>query len=667
MNYLEELYHSNLSLLTDLYQLTMANGYWKSGNYQKKSVFTLFYRKNPFDGDFVVFAGLEQVVQILQNFKFEINDIRYLANLKCPDNTALFDESFLNMLQRMHLECTIHAVPEGTVVFPNEPLIRVEGPLIQAQLIETLLLNSINFQSLIATKSARITLAAKGDSILEFGLRRAPGIDGSISATRASFIGGCSATSNVLAGKLFNIPVKGTQAHSWIMSFETEIEAFKTYAYSNPHNVVLLVDTYNTIQGVKNAIHVGELIKKDGIPLNGIRLDSGDLAQLSIESRKLLDEAGFLDTKIVASNDLDENKIARLKKEGAKIDIWGVGTQLVTGGSSTSLGGVYKLTALDNDGQWEYKMKLSDDPIKITNPGILNIRRYFDKDNHVTKDLIYDEHDGYKFDDSNSKNLLIPIFEKGKLVYELPQLISIRSYVKQQLNQFDWDLFQVELSKKISKRKQQKMDKHNNKVALLLVDIQVDFLPFGSLSVPNGDEVIPIANQLMDEYDIIIATQDWHPGNHESFAANHLWRKPGQVIDLHGLEQILWPMHCVQDSFGAEFPAKLNTSKIQKVIQKGQNPKIDSYSGFFDNGRRNKTELDEYLKKIGVKSLVIMGLATDYCVKYTVLDALELGYDVKVIKDGCRSINLEAGDEDKAFQMMKEAGAEIEQFDLLIR
>ncbi len=467
---LKQLYQHNLTLLTDLYQLTMAYSYWKNKMYNHEAVFHLFYRKNPFKGDFAISAGLEMVIDYLQNFQFSYEDVRYLHTLEGSDGQPLFDESFLNYLQRMKFDCDVEAVPEGTVVFPHEPLIRIKGNLIQAQLIETALLNIVNFQTLVATKAARITKAAQGDAVLEFGLRRAQGVDGGLSASRAAYIGGCHATSNVLAGKLYDIPVKGTHAHSWVMCFEDEIVAFKAYARAMPNNCIFLVDTYDTIEGVKYAIQVGKKMREQGYEMNGIRLDSGDLAALSIQARKLLDEADFPNARIVASNDLDEYRIEQLKQKGAKITVWGVGTRLATAYDQPALGGVYKLAAIRNqdDKNWNYKIKLSENPIKISNPGVLQVYRYLE--NGIPKgEQIIDESlsgrtdiieafDGTTHDFSNhlKESLLQPIFKKGKLVYTKPNIHDIRQRTIQQLELFksvNLKSYPVGLEKSLNNRK----------------------------------------------------------------------------------------------------------------------------------------------------------------------------------------------------------------------
>jgi nicotinate phosphoribosyltransferase len=453
-NTYNHLYGQSLSLLTDLYQLTMSAGYWKKGLGEHEAVFHLFFRKPPFQGGFTVASGLETFVNYLQHFKFDASDLKYLETISDNEGERFFSSEFLDYLSKLKFTCDIDAVPEGTVVFPYEPLLRIKGPLIQCQLLESPLLNLTNFSSLISTKAARMCIASKGDPILEFGLRRAQGIDGALTASRAAYIGGCDATSNVLAGKLFGIPVKGTHAHSWVMVFDDEIEAFQAYAETMPANCVFLVDTFNTLEGVRRAIEVGKWLQNKNRKLLGIRLDSGDLAELSIASRKLLDDAGFYDTKILASNELDEVLISELKRQGAQITLWGVGTNLVTGGNQSALDGVYKLSAIrEPNGPWKYKLKLSEQMIKVSNPGILQIKRYATKKENVA-DVIYDIHTDLNQKDCNIVDpldatkqwmlkkelqcfdLLQPIFRSGKLVYALPTLNEIRAKTREELERF---------------------------------------------------------------------------------------------------------------------------------------------------------------------------------------------------------------------------------------
>jgi nicotinate phosphoribosyltransferase len=372
-----EAHPASLALLTDLYQLTMAYAYWKDGDADKDASFHLYFRRAPFGGSYAVACGIETAAEFLDRFRFSAGDLAYLESLRDRDDRPLFERAFLDYLARLEFSCDVDAVAEGSVVFPHEPLLRVEGPIIQAQVIESPLLNLINFQTLIATKAARVCQAAAGTAVVEFGLRRAQGIDGALAASRAAHVGGCAATSNVLAGKLYGIPVRGTHAHSWVMSFESEVEAFEAYARALPGNCILLADTYDTCEGVRHAVEVGRRLRQRGFELQGVRLDSGDLARLSIEARRILDEGGFPEAAIVASGDLDEHEIARLRAQGAPITVWGVGTRLVTAYDDPALGGVYKLAAVRRGaGRWEPRMKLSDDPAKSSLPGRIAARRF---------------------------------------------------------------------------------------------------------------------------------------------------------------------------------------------------------------------------------------------------------------------------------------------------
>lgn len=454
---LSALYKHSLSLLTDLYQLTMANGYWHSGRRDDEAVFHLFFRNNPFAGGYAIAAGLAQVSDFVKDARFDDGDVDFLETLTGRDGKVLFARDFLDHLRTLEFSCDVDAVPEGTPVFAHEPLLRVRGPLVQCQILETALLNIINFQTLIATKAARICQAAQGEPILEMGLRRAQGIDGSLMASRAAFIGGSSATSNVLAGKLFGIPVRGTHAHSWVMAFDDEPQAFAAYAKAMPNNCVFLVDTYDTIEGVKHAIAVGRHLKARGQQLVGIRLDSGDLAWLSIQARVMLDEAGLQDAAIIASNELDEYTIQSLKNQDAKIGVWGVGTKLITAFDQPALGGVYKLAALrPQGGEWQPKIKLSEQAIKTSVPGHLQVRRYVEKSaaagNAYLGDMIYDEMTGVEsptivdpkdptrqrdFEDGGGyQDLLQPVFRGGRYVGDDEPLEAIQRRAASELQRF---------------------------------------------------------------------------------------------------------------------------------------------------------------------------------------------------------------------------------------
>jgi nicotinate phosphoribosyltransferase len=442
------------ALLTDLYQLTMAYGYWKAGIGTLDAVFHLMFRTNPFGGGYSVACGLDYAAGYVERFRFEQEDIDFLSTLTGNDGCPLFEPEFFDYLVSLRMTCDIDAVPEGTVVFPHEPLIRVKGPIIHCQLLETPLLNMINFQTLIATKATRVCLAANRQPVLEFGLRRAQGFDGALAASRAAYIGGCAGTSNVLAGKLFGIPVKGTHAHSWVMAFESEREAFLAWARSMPNNCIFLVDTYDSLEGVRHAVEAGKLLRKQGHELIGIRLDSGDLAWLSTEARKILDEAGFEKAVIVASSELDEHIIESLRLQGAAISVWGVGTKLVTAHGDPALGGVYKLSAVrEHGGKWEYRIKVSEQTSKSTTPGILQIRRFRSNRGVLLGDMIFDTIHGPgsgnklidPLDITRRKrippqtpftDLLIPVFRKGRRVYSSPSIHEIRQQAIDRIDEF---------------------------------------------------------------------------------------------------------------------------------------------------------------------------------------------------------------------------------------
>ena len=447
----------NLTLLTDFYELTMMQGYFKTQN-TEKVVFDAFYRKNPCDGGYAIAAGLDQVIDYIKNLRFSKEDIAYLRSL----NT--FDEDFLNYLADFRFSGDIYAIPEGTVVFPREPLVKVVAPIMEAQLVETAILTIINHQSLIATKASRVVCAAKGDGIMEFGLRRAQGPDAGVYGARAAMIGGCIGTSNVLAGQLFDVPVKGTHAHSWIMSFPDEYTAFKTYANMYPDACCLLVDTYDTLKsGVPNAIRVFEEMRNAGIPLKnyGIRLDSGDLAYMSKQARKLLDAAGFDDAYISASSDLDEYLIESLKAQGCKITSWGVGTNLITSKDNPAFGGVYKLAAVKDADSTNFtpKIKLSENTEKVTNPGNKTVYRIYSKSTGKIKadliclaDEVFDpEETMIIFDPADTwkktkvlggtyelRELLVPVIREGKRVYTSPEVMDLREYCQKEQNTL-WD------------------------------------------------------------------------------------------------------------------------------------------------------------------------------------------------------------------------------------
>ncbi len=484
----------NLTLLTDLYELTMMQGYFKHKDQNKTVVFDAFFRNNPCGGGYSIMCGVEQLIQYIKELHFSKQDIDYLAGL------GIFDRDFLHYLANFHFTGDVWAIPEGSLIFPREPLVKIVAPIMEAQLVETAILNIINHQSLIATKAARICYAARGDGIMEFGLRRAQGPDAGTYGARAAVIAGCVGTSNVLCGELFDVPVKGTHAHSWIMSFEDELTAFKTYADLYPNACILLVDTYDTLRsGVPNAIRTFQYMKEKGVELKkgyGIRLDSGDLAYLSKKARKMLDEAGFEDAVISASNDLDEYLIDSLKTQGAAITSWGVGTNLITSKDNPAFGGVYKLAAvMGDDGKFIPKIKLSENSEKITNPGNKKIYRVYEEPAHKIKaDLICLEDEVFTEDQSlllfdpyepwkktrlnpgeySLRELMVPLFKNGECCYTSAKTMEIRDYCLKEQDTL-WDESKrlvnphevhVELSRKL----------YDTKIALLdkLGDEQAD-------------------------------------------------------------------------------------------------------------------------------------------------------------------------------------------------
>ncbi|MFM1539021.1 nicotinate phosphoribosyltransferase [Helcococcus bovis] len=464
--------HRNLSLLMDFYELTMANGYFVNGYKDVIANYDLYFRNAPDDAVFAISAGLDTAIDYIEHLHFDDEEIEFLRNKK------IFSDEFLAYLRNFKFECDIMAIPEGSVVFPNEPLMRIRGPFIQAQLLETMLLLIINHQSMIATKTSRIVRFSNGKAILEFGSRRAHGADAANYGARASYIAGAAGTANTLADYQYGVPALGTMAHSWIQSFDTEYEAFETYAKTYPNNTVLLVDTYDTLnQGIPNAIKVFDnILKPMGITPGGIRLDSGDLAYLSKKARIMLDEAGYEDCNIVASGSLDEFKIKDIINQGGKIDVYGVGERLITSKSNPVFGGVYKLVAVEKDGIVKPRIKISENIEKITTPGLKQVYRIYDNETNMAKadlitleDEVIDEtkpltlfHPLYTWKKKTINNfyvkpLLVPIYKSGKLVYERPNMEEIRNHYKSEINSL-WEeykrldspqLYKVDLSQKL--------------------------------------------------------------------------------------------------------------------------------------------------------------------------------------------------------------------------
>lgn len=426
---------TNQTLATDLYQITMAQSYWKSGKADQRACFHMYFRNRPFDGGYAIACGMVQLADMIESFRFAREDIDYLATIEAPGGGRLFERSFLDYLENLKLDVDLDAVEEGMIVFENEPLVRVVGPILQCQLLETALLNVVGFQTLIATKAMRVCLAARGRPVAEFGLRRAQGLGG-LWASRAAVVGGCASTSNVLAGKKFGLPVSGTHAHSWVMAFSNEIEAFREYARTFPNNCILLIDTYDVVSGLENAIVVGKEMQERGAVLQGIRIDSGDLARLSKMARDRLDASGLTDCAIVLSGDLDEYVIESLLAQRACVDSFGVGAKLATAFEQPTLGGVYKLSAIQNDltSPWEYRMKLTAQTAKLSFPGVLGVRRYVHEDGLLAGDMVYDMNQPINQDEvivdprnplrskklagRHASELLKPLVRSGRIVFD---------------------------------------------------------------------------------------------------------------------------------------------------------------------------------------------------------------------------------------------------------
>ena len=437
------------ALFSDFYQLTMVYAHWKQGSHRTPAVFHQSFRTLPFGGGYAIAGGLAELIAWLDELRFAPDDLAYLAGIRDVEGRPMFEEAFLEFLRDSRFECDVDAIPEGSLVFPHEPLVRVTGPIWQGHYIESAILNFVNAGTLFTTKAARICQAAEGEPVMEFGMRRAQFMGAALSAARAAYLGGSAGTSCMLASKLFGIPPKGTMAHSWVMFWDDELEAFQRYAEALPGNCLFLVDTFDTLEGVRNAIDVGRHLRAEGHELLGIRLDSGDLAYLSVEARRMLDDAGFQNTFITASNDLDEHLVQSLKVQGAKIVVWGIGTKLITSYDQPALGGVYKLTAVMKEGAWEDRIKLSEQSAKVSVPGVLQVRRFRDAGGMYAGDMIYDvnrlgdepvivdpadplrrkslRHMAEAFD------VLVPIYRGGARVYDVPSLEVSRERVRSEL------------------------------------------------------------------------------------------------------------------------------------------------------------------------------------------------------------------------------------------
>jgi nicotinate phosphoribosyltransferase len=483
---LESLRRRNLTLDTDLYELTMVAGYYMLGKSNQRACFDLYYRTNPDNGAFCVFAGLESAIDYVNNLRIYPDDIEYLRSLGIFSPEALGE-----LASGIRFTGDIWAVPEGTVVFPNEPLIRVTGPIAEAQVLETTLLALAGHQTLIATKAARLSIAARGAPVVDFGARRAQGVQAGLYGARAAYIGGCAATSNVRAGRRFAVPVKGTHAHSWVESFDSEIESFRGFAKVFPNNCVLLVDTYDTLEGVRQAIQTAQEMRQEGHGLIGVRIDSGDLSYYSKAARSMLDEAGLHDVKVLASSDLDEYIIESLRDQGAAIDVWCVGTRLITSYQTPALGVVYKLMAIDRgDGKWAPRIKISENPQKVTNPGVKKIFRFRDGNGRIIGDLLAEQdellpagedvpahHPMYDYMKKTyrppytAEELMVPVFVNGRQVYDPPSLEETRNRAAREIACLEPEykrfsnphIYKVSLSDRLHLTKRQLMTYHHER------------------------------------------------------------------------------------------------------------------------------------------------------------------------------------------------------------
>ncbi len=648
------------ALYTDFYELTMAQGYFIHNKKDDIACFDYFIRKNPFNGGYVIYAGLKTFLDELSNFTFSDDDIEFLSQYN-------FKKKFLDYLKNFHFTGKIYSFEEGDVVFPNEPIMRIEGPIIECQILESFLLNYINFQSLIATKTRRIIFASEGKPVIDFGLRRAQGL-GAVHAARAAYIGGAIGTSNTLAGKIFNIPVKGTHAHSWVQSFPNEYEAFKAFVKAWPEGAILLIDTYDTLKsGLPNSIKVAKELEKEGHKLFGIRLDSGDFAYLSKKVRKILDENGLNYVKIIVSNQLDEYTIKSLLTQKAPIDGFGVGTRLITSYDQPALDGVYKLCSLNNIP----KIKISENIEKVNNPGIKKVRRFFNGDGKFLIDgvLLIDEKkikllrhpvDPYRKKEVTGLNFEEPlqlVYDNGKSLYN-KSIDEIRDFSLERFKLLPEEhkrfinphIYRVGLSKKLwdlrdilikeSNRDYVLIDTSSD--ALFIVDLQNDFCPGGALAVEDGDKIVPIINKIMKKFKNIYASKDWHPEESVHFDK--------------------WPKHCIANSYGAELHKDLKKEYIKEIFIKGTSNSDDGYSAF----EATNKNLFKFLKQNKIKRLFICGLALDYCVKATALDSVKKGFETFIIIDATKPVNKDEKFIKKLLDELKKKGVFIITSDKII-
>ena len=633
-------------LLTDLYQLNMMQAYSDHGD-TGIAVFEFFMRKLPARRGFLMAAGLEQALDFLENLRFSPADIEWLAQ------TGRFGKALLDELARLRFTGDVHAMPEGTVFFADEPILRVTAPLPQAQLAETRLINILHFQSLIASKAARMLLAAPGKALVDFGLRRAHGGEAGLWAARASYIAGFAGTATVLAGQRYGIPIFGTMAHSFIQAYDDEAVAFENFARSRPNDLTLLIDTYDTLAAAHKVVALAPRLKADGITIRAVRIDSGDLIASSKGVRRIFDDAGLTAVNIFASGGLDEDSIAELLRAGAPIN--GFGSRREPHGVVRRAGARLRLQAagICRTGTTQTVRRQGD--VAGTQAGLASLRggwshggrshlarerrggrRTADPIGHAGRPpdrpiAVARRHPGARGARSRTAAGAPAPAGAGRVLPGRGGAIAGAARHR---------------GRRPSGPSGQSagMSGHltiGDRDALLVVDVQNDFCPGGALAVPHGNEVVPLINRLAECFAHVVLTQDWHPAGHQSFASSHPGRKPYETIDVAYGQQILWPDHCVQGTPGAELCPELQIPHAELVLRKGFHREIDSYSAFYENDRRTRTGLAGYLRQRGLRRIFLAGLAFDFCVRYSAEDAHREGLDVVVIEDACRSIDVD--------------------------
>ena len=632
-------------LVTDLYQLNMMEAYLAHGE-TAPAVFEFFVRRLPSERGFLVAAGLEQVLAFLENLRFSQDDLGWLAA------TGRFTKRLLDYLAGLRFTGDVHAMPEGTLFFANEPILRITAPLPLAQLVETRVMNLLHFETLIASKAARMVLAADGRLLIDFGLRRAHGAEAGVLAARASYLVGFAGTATVEAERLFGIPTFGTMAHSFIEAHDDEATAFEHFAQARPEGLTLLLDTYDTEAAARKVVALAPRLQEAGITIRSVRLDSGDLAGLARSVRRILDRGALPRVGILASGGLDEYAIASLVAAKAPIAGFGVGTSLTTSSDVPALDCVYKL----QDYAGVPRKKLS--PGKTTWPGRKQVWRRHAADGSIAGDVI-----STAADEQPGTPLIEAVMAGGRRLAPGPTLHEIRtprgkrapasargaspSRARQGLPGADrpgpGGARRRDRPAACGGRGGERVSERIMPTArdvLLVVDVQNDFCPGGALAVPRGDEVVPLVNRLAQNFRHVVLTQDWHPAGHRSFASTYPGLRPYDTIELPYGRQILWPDHCIQGTPGAEFRSDLDIPHAQLIIRKGYDADIDSYSALFENDHHTPTGLVGYLRERGLSRIFLAGLAYDFCVRYSAEDAFAQGFEVIVVEDACRGIDV---------------------------